>query len=290
MKTLTLLVGPPGSGKSTYAHKLINEDGDGGLATIRISQDDQGAEHLDNFHNAIVVGNDVIVDRMNFNKEQRSRYLKPAKELGYRTKIVVLHVPRETCLNRCNSREDHPTIKDSKTASKAVNMFFSKYERVEDSEADQVVRDFGELEKRKAIICDLDGTLCNIDHRLEFVKAKNWKDFFYNIPGDSVNEWCATILAEFNDTDIYVVLASGRPDDHQKPTIEWLAQNSIDYNALFMRQRGDFRQDYIVKEIILEFELKTRYEILFTIDDRDQVVTMWRKHGITCLQCANGDF
>lgn len=31
-------------------------------------------------------------------------------------------------------------------------------------------------------------------------------------------------------------------------------------------------------------------EIAFTVDDRQQVVDMWRRRGITCLQCDVGDF
>lgn len=57
-----------------------------------------------------------------------------------------------------------------------------------------------------------------------------------------------------------------------------------------MRRSGDFRPDYIVKEVILDFEILTRYTPYIIIDDRDQVVKMWRRRGYTCLQCAPGDF
>ena len=57
-----------------------------------------------------------------------------------------------------------------------------------------------------------------------------------------------------------------------------------------MRQRDDFRPDNIVKEMILDFEILTRYTPYFMIDDRKQVVDMWRKRGYTCLACAEGDF
>jgi len=30
--------------------------------------------------------------------------------------------------------------------------------------------------------------------------------------------------------------------------------------------------------------------IEFVVDDRQQVVDMWRRNGITCLQCDVGDF
>ena len=64
MKELIILVGPPGSGKSTLA-KQIRDD----LIYTRISQDDQGKQHLEHFQNAINAGFPIIIDRMNFNKE-----------------------------------------------------------------------------------------------------------------------------------------------------------------------------------------------------------------------------
>lgn len=57
-----------------------------------------------------------------------------------------------------------------------------------------------------------------------------------------------------------------------------------------MRPRNDYRRDDIVKEIILDFEILTRYTPIFMIDDRTQVVEMWRRRGFVCLQCAKGNF
>lgn len=280
---LILLVGPPGSGKSTLASQYEKE------GFIRISQDEQGIGHLALFDECISDSDDIIVDRMNFNKEQRKRYLEVAKQRGYSTKIIVLHESYDVCFDRCKDRQKHPTIKDKKTASKALHGFFSKYERVSDNEADEIERRWPSGAKDEAIISDLDGTLCNIDHRLHFVKAdkKDWKSFFDGIGDDKVNEWCAEILWKF---DLPVVLCSGRPDSYRKETEDWLEKNNVSYNHLFMRERGDYRSDDIAKEIILDFEILTRFKPYFVVDDRDQVVKMWRKRGLVCLQCANGEF
>ena len=32
------------------------------------------------------------------------------------------------------------------------------------------------------------------------------------------------------------------------------------------------------------------YDVLCVLDDRDQVVRMWRHRGLTCLQVAPGNF
>jgi predicted kinase len=289
---LVLLVGPPGSGKSTLAKKYVDE------GYIYINQDEQGKGHLYDFDMAILEKKNVLVDRMNFNKFQRSRYLDIAKQHGYYTSIFVLHESYDTCMERMKKRTGHPTISDETTAEKALRFFFRSYERVEDSEANDVIRTWPGGKKPSAIICDLDGTLCDVEHRIHHVRRsdgqkKDWFNFFREIPNDPLNKWCADILRKFSH-DPYeskrIVLCSGRDDNQRKMTQDWLSKHNIFYNDLYMRQRGDSRQDNVVKEIILDFEILTRFTPYFMIDDRKQVVDMWRRRGFTCLQCAEGDF
>lgn len=293
MSKLVLLVGPPGSGKSTLAKKYESE------GFVRISQDDQGkGGHQDLFMECVREGKDIVVDRMNFNKQQRGNYLYNEK-WGYDTEIVVLHENYDTCLARALARENHPTIKDEKSARAALSMFFSKYERPEPGEANKITFLYPPGDKPTAIICDLDGTLCDIEHRRHHLsreegKKPNWRAFFSEMQHDAPNQWCVEILARMSMAH-KIVFCSGRPDDYREVTAEWIALLNVkafvrDGLNLFMRQRNDSRQDSIIKEILLDFEILTRYAPYFMIDDRQQVVDMWRKRGYTCLQCASGDF
>jgi len=295
MPKITILVGPPSSGKTTWCNNykpLV--DGE----AIRINQDEQGKDgHKEIFFKALKEGKNIFLDRMNFNISQRRRYLDPAKTKGYDTEIVVFHVSMSECLHRCNGRENHPTIKDEETARKAVTFFFKNYERVEDDETNKVTRlGWVDSNASKCVVCDLDGTLANVEHRRKYVQVEkpekpNWKKFFDTMGEDKVNKWCSELLKNMND-NYFIVYATGRPGDYMDITKKWLDKYNLrfPFHSLFSRLEGDYRKDSIVKEIILEFEIKTRYNILFVVDDRKQVVEKWRQHGYVVLQCDKGDF
>ncbi len=312
---ITILCGPAGSGKSTYRNELIKKDQETSFNTVYISGDEQGKAHFDLFKKSVENKvNHIIIDRMSFNKEQRNRFLLPAKTIGYTSEIVVFHVPRQICFDRIMARQNHPTIngkmlidggneinspgEKARQANSALDTFFTKYERVEDFEADKVTRlgwveDTGKT--KPAVIIDLDGTLCNIDHRLPHVKHENkkhnrWDLFNKEIPNDSLNQWCKQLYL-YMGVHHPIILCSGRVDSSRQNTENWLKKHEIkSYRHLFMRHRSDFRQDYIIKEIILDFEILPRYNVLFAVDDRKQVVDMWRRRGIVTLACADGEF
>lgn len=146
---------------------------------------------------------------------------------------------------------------------------------------------------KKAIIVDLDGTLCNNEKRQHFMERtpKDWKGFYDGIRNDSVNEWCKNIINHYySPQECSIILLSGRPDNYGAVTVGWLINNLIQYTYLFMRKEGDFREDYVVKQELYDNEIKDKFDVLFCVDDRKQVVDMWRRNGLTCLQCAEGNF
>jgi len=170
MPECIILVGPPGSGKSTSAKEFEK------LGYVRISQDDQGKPgHLELFQSALNAKSNIIVDRMGFNKEQRFRYLAPAKMSGYKTTIIVLHESYNTCLSRCLSRINHPTIINEINAKSALQTFFTKYERPTAEEADELNFFYPEHKKELAVVFDIDGTVADVSHRQHYVQVPKGK-------------------------------------------------------------------------------------------------------------------
>jgi hypothetical protein len=144
------------------------------------------------------------------------------------------------------------------------------------------------------IICDLDGTLSDIAHREHHVrgKRKDWKRFFEGISEDAISEVVADIVRHYT-TSHKIIFVSGRPERTREATKKWLARciPEVKEYELHMRPDGDFRADTIVKSEIFERELLPRLgKPFFILDDRDQVVRMWREKGLICLQVAEGDF
>lgn len=293
---ITVLVGPPASGKNTLALNMMNN-----LDTVIVDQDSQGKSgHLSIFKLALEEKKDIIVTRMNFNKEQRQRYIEPAKAAGYKTKIVVLHESKETCIARGLKRldrGDHPTIRTEQDLRRAIGFFFSNYERPIQDEADEIqFRYPTKTMNLTCIVSDIDNTLSDSNHRQQILdnggKKKNWKGFFEAMDKDPLNLWCRDILHSMRQNNV-IVLCSGRPDSYRAVTEKWLADNKVFYDHLFMRSRDDNRPDTVVKEQILDYEIHTRFNnIKFWIDDRKCVIDKIRERDILVLDCAGpkGDF
>ena len=140
---------------------------------------------------------------------------------------------------------------------------------------------------KKAIICDLDGTLCNVDHKIQYAEQKKWDAFNNLLDGDTIYPWCQKMLEVFSKNGYAIIYVTARSEDTKSKTINWLRNNSCIIDGLYMRPAKDFREDSIIKKEIYENFLKDKYEIAFCLDDRMHVAEMWRSLGLTCLLCSD---
>ena len=114
---------------------------------------------------------------------------------------------------------------------------------------------------------------------------------------DRVDETIAEIVMKLSEVrqprggfKYDVIVMSGRDESCRKDTEDWLIKHNIPYDHLFMRPEGDMRKDNIVKHELFNEHVRDNFDVRFVLDDRQQVVDMWREMGITCLQVAPGDF
>lgn len=142
------------------------------------------------------------------------------------------------------------------------------------------------------IIFDIDGTLADIDHRLHWIQGgpKNWKAFYAAMTDDSpIESICSLARRSYEMGDI-VILCTGRNEQHRASTDRWLSQHEIKYDALYMRGDRDHRPDFEVKEDALKDIVNQFGKPDLVFEDRQQVVDMWRRNGIRCLQVAAGQY
>ena len=106
---MVILVGIPGSGKSTFASCLV--DGKPWMY-VRVNQDTLGNRYAceELAKKTLADGKCPIIDRCNFNQQQRKNFLDIATEAGVPVDGVVFQYPMALCVRRCQERHDHETI------------------------------------------------------------------------------------------------------------------------------------------------------------------------------------
>jgi len=145
----------------------------------------------------------------------------------------------------------------------------------------------------KMVLFDIDGTLADIQHRRAHLKKPkpNWARFNALMGDDTPNEAVVSLYKTlWASQNFKLVLVTGRNEQFRKVTEQWLTWHEIPFSKIYMRPDNDSRADHIIKEEILDKLLAQGAEIEFAVDDRNQVVNMWRRRGITCLQCDYGNF
>jgi hypothetical protein len=145
------------------------------------------------------------------------------------------------------------------------------------------------------VVFDIDGTLASIEHRRHFVrsKPKNWMAFRRGMAHDLPCHDIIWLLKTMKAAGCTVLVASGRGEEDREVTETWLRDVAgVEglYERLYMRAEQDYRSDDVVKGEILDQMIADGFQPTIAVDDRNQVVDMWRARGLRCLQVAPGDF
>ena len=135
----------------------------------------------------------------------------------------------------------------------------------------------------KAIICDIDGTLALRQDRGPYEHEKS--------NTDSLCKEVKNLLDLHKSNGYKIIIFTGRQLRFKDVTLKWLQTNQVEYDIIEFRKDDDNRMDAEVKFDMYNEFIKDIYDIEFVLDDRNQVVDMWRKElDLKCFQVNYGDF
>ncbi len=292
---LIFCVGLPASGKTTWARNYCETQQN----YVRVSRDDlrlmRGTYWLPKQEDmitdweimAVAVamgdGKNVIVDATNLDTKRRIEFVDNVKMAlnsihnMSRIQFVVNTKRFDTPVEECIKRDTERT--EGKVGKKVILNMANKY---------GLQTKYPEYRFQaglpSAIICDLDGTLATNTTGRGFY---DWS----RVGEDGIDSIVKGILDAQNMKGIRTIIMSGRDAICRPETKVWLFQHDVPYAELLMRSEKDQRKDSIVKRELFDKYIKDEYNVMFALDDRNQVVDMWRKElGIKCLQVNYGDF
>ena len=313
MRKALILTGLSGSGKSTFARQFCAENPN----YIRINRDDlrravlpvslpvywetwpdpakNRVENLVNDNqkatiiNGLARGWNLLIDNTNLKLSYLNEFRKLLSEQTDAIEISyhLLDTPVDECIRRDRLRDDSVgeavILKQAEQLGVMKKNF--KFQRETLTRPPVFGREQDPLLPR-CVLVDIDGTVAQMNGRSAFAWAR---------VGEDLPKWHIIRLVQSLRASGYaIIFFSGRDAVCRPQTTDWLMQHiggqSGDFQ-LFMRPENDNRKDSIVKQELFGQHIVGRYFVEFVIDDRQQVVDMWRRTlGLTCLQVDYGDF
>jgi predicted kinase len=293
VRKIILTKGLPGSGKSTWAKKYIKDHAN----TKRVNRDDlrsmiddgvwsdKNEKKIVSIRNGIIRGlvlggADVIIDETNLSPKSVEALLEFLHEVEKEVPLKIewkdfTDVPVEECIKR--------DLKRSASVGEAViRRFYKQHLAPREEEEPELLTPNPDLQP--CILIDVDGTLSKRGDRGIYDFEKSIDDDYYfqtrfllELIADQ-NKWQNPIVPSLR-----LIVFSGREDKFQAVTEAWLKKSHIPYDEIHMRKTEDKRPDYIVKQELYDTIIKDKYNVFFVLDDRKQVIDMWKRNGLYVL-------
>lgn len=303
MTELLLTRGLPGSGKTTWAESLVrgaegewsrvNRDETrmslyGVTHGLTTEQEQTVTEHQHSTARGLLrAGISVVIDDTNLNKQT----VKGWQRLAVKEHVIFSHRDFEIDVEECILRAAERTrLGGRKVPTEAIRRMHKRYlsKGFPSFPANTVSVPKPYVPNTRnpaAFIVDIDGTMTLGPH--------DRGPFEWHKVGRDKPRWAVIDLVEAvaGSGDYKIIFLSGRSEEAREATEQWLNTAFMyPYEALFMRPAGDYRPDNVIKAEIFDREIRDQYNVIASIDDRDQVVRYWRSIGLTCLQVDEGDF
>lgn len=296
---LLILIGAPGSGKSSFAKFFLRTEEN----WTRVCRDDframqfqgtRGSERIESILTSAVESCvetfllkkwNVLIDATHCKKEYINQYIKRFSHLAD-IYFKVFDMPLEELEKRCVERE----LQTGKHIPKnVIQKFVNELENLKTHfDFTPILRKPLELKvpmqdetKPSCFLFDLDGTLADANGRNMFNPSA--EEVLNDKPIQSVIKVLQSLEKQYT-----IVFVSGREATNYDATKKWLIKyvfnNEEREIQLMMRAEGDYRRDSIIKSEFLHEHIFPSYHVLGAFDDRLQVIReCWNKEGIFCF-------
>ena len=136
---------------------------------------------------------------------------------------------------------------------------------------------------KKIILCDIDGTIANNDHRQHFLEGKkDWEGFFSEIINDKPIYPVINIINEESSNGKKIVFLTGRPERYRYSTKLWLNEYfNFDFE-IYMRKDNDKNNKLKVKREIFNANFNVE-DILYCIDNDYDLLEQWNEMGLKAM-------
>ena len=147
----------------------------------------------------------------------------------------------------------------------------------------------GPITPGAAVIFDIDGVLSDAVGRQHYLERgiRNWHAFFEACGDDPVIEEIATLLSLLQ-SDLQVVLLTGRPLRVQPQTLAWLERYGLRWDLLVMRDWGDY--DFVTdfKRGVVDQLRASGFDLKLAFEDDPSNHAMYVDEGIPCVYVHSG--
>lgn len=145
---------------------------------------------------------------------------------------------------------------------------------------------------------DIDGTLADNEHRIHLVreKPKQWSKFHSLMHKDTRIEPVCLVLEALlakrfdnpND-DHRIIYLTAREERERNATLAWFDREfGFIPSPMYMRPNGDYRNDNIVKEELLQKVRADGYNPIAVFEDRKRNQEMFMRNGVFVFDIAQG--